>query len=85
MESTADVFTGRDLVPCPLAPGCGIVAAGCWDTSRAGEVVMAEATDESIAGYGRRAAPVPQALGHGRAATADRNAKWDSPPGGTGG
>ncbi len=46
---------------------------------------MARVTDESIAGYGRRAAPVTQALRHGRAVTAGRNRQWDSSPDGTAG
>lgn len=46
---------------------------------------MAGVTDESITGYGRRAAPVTAAPGHGRAASAGRNRQWDPPPSGTGG
>jgi hypothetical protein len=46
---------------------------------------MAGVTDESIAAYGQRAAPVTQALGRGRAAMAGRNRQWDSSPDGTAG
>jgi hypothetical protein len=46
---------------------------------------MARMTGGVIARFGRRAAPVTAAPGHGRAATAGRNGQWDPPPGATGG
>lgn len=46
---------------------------------------MAGVADKNIAGYGRRVAPLTQALGQGRPATAGRNRQWDSSPDGTAG
>jgi hypothetical protein len=46
---------------------------------------MAALTGGVTAGHGLRAAQVRAATGHGRAAAAGRNRRWDPPPGGTGG